>query len=94
MTPCGTCMVDSTLTTDQGAFSVPVANRLWRLPLPARWITLETWAGNPAYRALNGGFGNCNTEFGDRESVFIICGLGGIGCNVNHAAIKRAGEQA
>ncbi len=59
-----------------------------------KWIDLETWSDRPDYLTANDGFGMCNTEFGTREGVFITCGLGGIGCNVNHTEIKRASENA
>lgn len=64
-----------------------------RLPHITGAKYLERWDDKPdRYHTTNDGFGVCNTGWGMENHAQITCPLGGIGCNVDHIAIARAGS--
>lgn len=56
---------------------------------PVKLGNLVTWHSTPSKRAENGGKGCCNTGALGWKT---ICALGGIGCNVNHEAVRLREE--
>lgn len=57
------------------------------------YIKPETWDNKEEYWISNNGWGMCNTGWGQKMIELgygqtIICSLGGIGCNVDHAFVK------
>jgi len=55
-----------------------------------KWFRPETWDNIPEYWGKNNGWGMCQTgwQLAHKNHRQVICSLGGIGCNVDHAFVK------